>query len=79
VFLVLEIGTRREDHRHPTAEWTTPQFRSGVTGKAPYRFVVQDRDAIYSPAVDRGLAVHKSSRAEDAARCAAGETRSVSV
>jgi transposase InsO family protein len=40
---------------HPTAEWTTQQFRSCVTGEEPYRFVVHDRDAIYSPAVDRVL------------------------
>jgi putative transposase len=59
VFLVLEIGTRRIRHRntteHPMAEWTTQQFRSCVTGEEPYRFVVHDRDAIYSPAVDRAL------------------------
>ena len=59
VFLVLEIGTRRIRHwnttAHPTAEWTTQQFRSCVTGEEPYRFVVHDRDALYSPAVDRTL------------------------
>jgi putative transposase len=59
VFLVLEIGTRRIRHwnttEHPTTEWTTQQFRSCVTGEEPYRFVVHDRDAIYSPAVDLAL------------------------
>jgi len=59
VFLVLEIGTRRILHwnttEHPTAEWTTQQFRSCVTGDEPCRFVIHDRDAIYSSAVDRAL------------------------
>jgi putative transposase len=56
VFLVLEIGTRRIVHwnvtEHPTAEWTTQQFRSFLTGDEPYRFEVHDRDAMFSPAVD---------------------------
>jgi putative transposase len=59
VFVVLDISTRRLVHwnvtEHPTAEWTTQQFRSCVIGDEPYRFVVHDRDAIYSPAVDRAL------------------------
>lgn len=41
---------------HPTAEWTVQQFRAFVTGDEPYRFVIHDRDAIYSSAVDRALA-----------------------
>jgi transposase InsO family protein len=56
VFLVLEIGTRRILHwnvtEHPTAEWTAQQFRGIRTGDEPYRFVVHDRDAVFSPAVD---------------------------
>ena len=59
VFLVLEIGTRRILHwnatAHPTAEWTTQQFRSCLTGEEPSRFVIHDRDAIFSPAVDAVL------------------------
>ena len=58
VFLVLGIGTRRILHcnttEHPTAEWTTQQFRSVLTGE-PYRFVVHDRDAVFSSAVDDAL------------------------
>jgi len=58
VFLVLDIGTRRIVHwnvtEHPT-EWTVQQFRACVIGDEPYRFIVHDRDAIYSPAVDRAL------------------------
>jgi putative transposase len=59
VFLVLEIGTRRILHwnltEHPTAEWTTQQFRSFLTGDEPYRFVVHDRAAVFSPTVDDAL------------------------
>ena len=59
VFLVLEIGTRRILHwnvtEHPTAEWTVQQFRSVLTGDEPYRFIVHDRDAVFSPAVDDAL------------------------
>jgi putative transposase len=59
VFLVLEIGTRRIVHwnvtEHPTGEWTAHQFRSFLTGDAPYRFIVHDRDAVFSPTVDTVL------------------------
>ena len=59
VFLVLEIGTRRILHwnvtEHSTAEWTAQQFRTFRPGDEPYRFVVHDRDAVFSPAVDDGL------------------------
>jgi putative transposase len=59
VFLVMEIGTRRILHwnltEHPTAEWTTQQFRSLLPGDDPYRFVVHDRDAVFSSAVDDAL------------------------
>jgi putative transposase len=56
VLLALEIGTRRIVHwnitEHPTAEWTAQQFRSFLTGDEPYRFVIHDRAAVFSPAVD---------------------------
>jgi putative transposase len=59
VFLVLEIGRRRILHWNatepPTAEWTTQQFRSVLTGDDPYRFVVHDRDTVFSAAVDDAL------------------------
>jgi len=59
VLLVLDIGTRRILHwnvtEHPTAEWTVQQFRSVLTGEEPYRFIVHDRDAAFSPAVDDAL------------------------
>jgi transposase InsO family protein len=59
VFLVMEIGTRRILHwtltEHPTAEWTTQQFRSVVTGDEPYRLVLHDRDAVFASDVDDAL------------------------
>jgi hypothetical protein len=68
VFVVLEVGTRRILHwnvtEHPTAEWTAQQFRMIVPGDHAHRFVIHDRDTIYSEGVDRtleamGLAVHR--------------------
>ena len=59
VFVVLEVGSRRILHwnvtEHPTAEWTTQQFRMIVPGDQTHRFVVHDRDMIYSEGVDRTL------------------------
>jgi hypothetical protein len=60
VFIVLEIGTRRVVHwnttEHPTADWTSQQFRMIILGDQPHRYVIHDRDSIYSDGVDRTLA-----------------------
>jgi putative transposase len=60
VFVVLEVGTRRIRHwnvtAHPTASWTAQQFRMIVAGDQAHRFVIHDRDTIYSEGVDRTLA-----------------------
>jgi putative transposase len=59
VFVVLEVGTRRILHwnvtAHPTAEWTAQQFRLMIPGDQVHRFVILDRDTIYSEGVDRTL------------------------
>ena len=59
VFVVLDVGTRRIRHwnvtAHPTAEWTVQPFRMIVAGDQTYRFVIHDRDTIYSEGVDRTL------------------------
>ena len=59
VFAVMEVGSRRILHwnitEHPTAEWTTQQFRMVVPGESSHRFVVHDHDSIYSEGVDRTL------------------------
>jgi len=59
VFVVMDVGTRQILHwnitDHPTAEWTAQQFRMVVLGDQSHRFVVHDRDSIYSEGVDRTL------------------------
>jgi putative transposase len=56
VLVIMEIRTRRVLHfnvtRHPTAEWTVQQFRECVTGDEGYKFIIHDRDSIYSSEVD---------------------------
>ena len=56
---MLDIGTRRVVHwnltDHPTAEWTTQQFRNGLPLHCGYRFLVHDRDGIFAPAMDQAL------------------------
>jgi putative transposase len=60
VFVILEVGTRRIMHwnltAHPTADWTAQQFRMIVSGDQPHRYVIHDRDSIYSEGADRSLA-----------------------
>jgi len=60
VFVVLEVGTRRIRHwnvtEHPTAEWTAQQFRMVMSGDGSHRFLIHDRDSIYSADVDRTIA-----------------------
>jgi putative transposase len=59
VFVVLEVGTRRILHwnvtAHPKADWTAQQFRMILSGDQAHRFVIHDRDTIYSQGVDRTL------------------------
>jgi transposase InsO family protein len=59
VFVVLELGTRRILHwnvtAHPTADWSAQQFRMIVSGDQVHRFMIHDRDTIYSEGVDRTL------------------------
>jgi putative transposase len=56
VFVVLDVGTRRIVHwnvtEHPTAAWTVQQLRVVVPGDQPQRFLIHDRDSIYSTVVD---------------------------
>ena len=60
VFVVLEVGTRRILHwnvtDHPTADWTVQQFRMVVSGDQTHRWVIHDRDSIYSEGVDATVA-----------------------
>src|SRR6266550_4398747 len=55
VFLLMEVGTRRIVHcnvtAHPTAAWTLQQLREAITSDHPYRFLIHDRDSIFSAEV----------------------------
>jgi len=59
VFLIMEVGTRRIAHvnvaAHPTAGWALQQFREVITGERPCRFLLHDRDRIYSSEIDSAL------------------------
>jgi len=59
VFVIMELGTRRILHHnvtdHPTAEWTLQQFRETLPDDHPYRFVIHDRDSIFSNELDKGV------------------------
>ena len=58
-FVIMELGTRRILHHnvtgHPTAEWTLEQFREALPGEHPYRFVIHDRDSIFSKQLDEAV------------------------
>ena len=60
VFVAMEVGSRRILHTnvtaHPTAEWTIQQFRELLAFDHPYRFVIHDRDAIFSAGLDASQA-----------------------
>jgi putative transposase len=40
---------------HSTAMWTQQQFREAVPGDHRYKFLIHDRDAIFSKNLDREL------------------------
>ena len=59
VLVAMELGSRRILHAnvtpHPTAEWTIQQFREFLAFDHPYRFLIHDRDGIFSPRLDAEL------------------------
>jgi transposase InsO family protein len=59
VFVAMEVGSRRILHTnvtaHPTAEWTLQQFRECFTYDHPYRYLIHDRDSIFSTGLDSEL------------------------
>ena len=67
--VVMQIGSRRILHtnstEHPTAAWTTQQLREVFVPEHPWRYLLHDRDAIFSASLDAtarsfGLAILKS-------------------
>ena len=59
VLVVIEIGSRRVLHTnvtaHPTAAWTIQQFRECVPATRAWKYLVHDRDAIFSRELDCAL------------------------
>jgi hypothetical protein len=59
VFVAIEIGTCRMLHvnvtDHPTAEWTRQQFRAFLDGESDHRYLIYDRDPVFSAKVDEAL------------------------
>jgi hypothetical protein len=59
VFVVMEIGTRRILHwnitEYPTQQWTAHQFREAIPSDHIYRFLIHDRDSIFSNEVDQAV------------------------
>jgi putative transposase len=59
VFVVMEVGSRRILHynvtAHPTAGWTLQQFCEVFPSDHHYRFLIHDRDSIFSTQVDNEL------------------------
>jgi putative transposase len=60
VFVVMEVGSRRilgcNVTAHPTAAWTLQQFREAIPSNHNYRFLIHERDSIFSAEVDDDLA-----------------------
>jgi putative transposase len=59
VFVAIEIGSRRILHGnvtdHPTSEWTRQQFREFLDGESGHRYLIHDRDSVFSAEVDTAL------------------------
>jgi transposase InsO family protein len=59
VFVVIEHASRRLLHvnvtAHPTAEWTLQQLREAVPSDHGSRFLIHDRDSIFSQTLDRRI------------------------
>lgn len=56
IFVAMEIASRRVLHMnvtaHPTAFWTAQQLRNTFHDDHEHRYLIRDRDAIFSEAVD---------------------------
>src|SRR5215510_942273 len=57
VFVLMEHATRRILHSnvtaHPTAHWTLQQLREAMLADHTYRFLLHDRDGIFSQQLDQ--------------------------
>ncbi|HSF31245.1 MAG TPA: integrase core domain-containing protein [Candidatus Tectomicrobia bacterium] len=59
VFVLMEHATRRILHAnvttHPTAQWTLQQLREALPADHTYRFLIHDRDTIFSGDLDQRM------------------------
>ena len=59
VFVVIEHGTRRLAHvnvtAHPTADWTLQQLRNVAGDDDGHRYLIHDRDRIFSKNLDASI------------------------
>jgi len=59
VFVVIEHVSRRLLHvnvsAHPSADWTLQQLREAIPSDHTYRFLIHDRDSIFSQALDQSI------------------------
>jgi putative transposase len=59
MFLAMEIGSRRilqvNVTNHPTAGWTRRQFRAFIDGESGHRYLIHDRDTVFSAEVDEAV------------------------
>jgi putative transposase len=59
VFVLMEHATRRILHvnvtAHPTASWTMQQLREAMPPEHTYRFLIHDRDSIFSRELDHSI------------------------
>jgi transposase InsO family protein len=59
VFVVIEHGTRRLAHvnvtAHPSADWTLQQLREVVGEEGEHRYLLHDRDRIFSKHLDDSI------------------------
>jgi transposase InsO family protein len=59
VFVLMEHATRRILHvnvtAHPTAAWTLQQLREAMPADHAYRFLLHDRDSIFSAQLDQSI------------------------
>jgi hypothetical protein len=58
VFVAMEVGSRIlrcNVTAHPTAEWTLRQLRDAIPSDHSYRFLLHDRDSIFSSELDKEL------------------------
>jgi putative transposase len=78
VFVLMESGTRRILHcnvtAHPTAAWTLPQFREALPSDHGHKFLIHDRDPIFSAELDQqllsfGLKVHENACTSPKSEC----------